>query len=173
MKYYFRCGHLGDNKKKCDICDCESILFKISTPRDRLQGRKAKYGNRLVDSRWDLPGFVYRPNEEYDVCFHGHTKRVLDRHGAYRVTGDRATAKTEEKKLKSYERILKLKESQASAQREDEIEKRIRKKKNPTKLIDETEKVIPLPDEKPKTRRSLLYTPMPERKSKESITPER
>ena len=78
-----KCGHLADsiNKKevKCSRCNCQEIELTIKTVWDYLEGRKARCGDREVKSRWDLPGFVYRPEEKYDKYFYGNRNATIQK----------------------------------------------------------------------------------------------
>ena len=87
MIFLMKCGHVVSCSYKsqrythfvrCSRCNCTEIKFKLKSVYDRLQGRYAVCGNRKVKSRWDLPGFIYRPNEEFDTFFYGNPKRVLN-----------------------------------------------------------------------------------------------
>ncbi len=73
--YLMECGHivigLKDKDQKCDRCNCTKISKTINSTTDGLEGRYAKSKRKVVKSRWDLPGFVYQPNEEFDLYLYG------------------------------------------------------------------------------------------------------
>lgn len=85
MKYLMKCGHVAtgtkDGKPICPICagidpraeEVEMVIDETTEPTKGLEGRKAKcsYCGNIVDSRWTLPFFEYRPDEEYDSYFDG------------------------------------------------------------------------------------------------------
>lgn len=75
MKFYLlECGHVfpADAKEiRCNRCNCSEIKKKLLNVYDGLKGRKAKCRHKEVKSRWDLPGFVYQPEKEYDLYFYG------------------------------------------------------------------------------------------------------
>lgn len=64
------------NLIKCSRCNCSEIMFKINSVYDRLEGRVAECNGRRVRSRWDLPGFIWRPEEETDLYFYGNAKHI-------------------------------------------------------------------------------------------------
>ena len=73
-----KCGHVVDKEHiKYDLCNCTTILREVQTDIDGLEGRKArcyqhKGGNPpLVQSRWNLPFFNYRPDKETDEYYCG------------------------------------------------------------------------------------------------------
>lgn len=75
IRYLMKCGHATTEKDTegnyfCDECNCKSIERKIISVTDGLVGRKAinKRG-KIVISRWDLPGFIYFPDREFDSFF--------------------------------------------------------------------------------------------------------
>ena len=75
MRFYMKCGHLAifdpeHNCARCSRCGCTKIEFKITSNYTNLENRKAKYKNKIVKSRWDLPNFVYRPDKEYDLFYY-------------------------------------------------------------------------------------------------------
>lgn len=75
----YKSKHKHDKRPKSFICPrCrESIfIFKIKNNYTNLEGRYAICGEKKVRSRWDLPGFIYRPKEEYDIYFYGVEKRT-------------------------------------------------------------------------------------------------
>lgn len=86
-RYLMECNHVvivpkgRAHRACCSRCNCERIKEKLNTVRSSLDGRYAVCGERKVKSRWDLPGFVYRPEQEYDVFFFGRSKRVLGKGG--------------------------------------------------------------------------------------------
>ena len=75
MRFYLlKCGHVFiDNKQeiKCSRCNCNEIDKKLLSAYDGLKGRKAKCKHKEVKSRWDLPGFIYQPEKDYDLYFYG------------------------------------------------------------------------------------------------------
>lgn len=82
MAYLMKCGHVAqgvasDGKPVCVIC---AGIHTGGLTVDRelhgtegLEGRKAKCFDcgETVDSRWELPFFDYRPDEEYDGYYDG------------------------------------------------------------------------------------------------------
>ena len=74
MKYYLlKCGHIFLSKKDiiCERCGCREIDKVFNGVYDGLEGRVARSKKKVVKSRWDLPGFVYQPNKDYDLYFYG------------------------------------------------------------------------------------------------------
>lgn len=74
VKYLMKCGHMVRKRGKlcmCDICNCKEVDRKISNVYDGLEGRYAvnRKNDKVVKSRWDLPGFVYLENESVDLYF--------------------------------------------------------------------------------------------------------
>ena len=69
------CNHLIECKKSeipvCERCNCRIIEKEIISVTDGLDGRIAKCKRKSVKSRWDLPGFVYQPDEDYDLYLYG------------------------------------------------------------------------------------------------------
>lgn len=102
VRYMMECGHVIEYRRlpsrargardsrahviACPRCRCEKIRYKIKTVYDRLENRYAVCGTRKVRSRWDLPGFIYRPEEETDAFFYGVSKRVLGK-GKIKIEG--------------------------------------------------------------------------------------
>ena len=86
-RYLMECNHVvivpkgRAHRACCPRCNCEQIKLKLNTVRSSLDGRYAVCGERKVKSRWDLPGFVYRPEQEYDAFFFGRSTRVLGKGG--------------------------------------------------------------------------------------------
>lgn len=86
-RYLMECNHVvivpkgRAHRACCPRCNCEQIKEKLNTVRSSLDGRYAVCGERKVKSRWDLPGFVYRPEQEYDTFFFGRSTRVLGKGG--------------------------------------------------------------------------------------------
>ena len=74
-KYLWKCGHVSEGDK-CSICGCVELQFQIHNIRDHLDGRLAICGNKIIKSRWDLPGFIYRPDEEYDLFLFGNKNKT-------------------------------------------------------------------------------------------------
>lgn len=87
-KYLFECGHVSAGDK-CSICGSERIQFQIHNIRDHLDGRFAMCGKKIIKSRWDLPGFIYRPNEEYDLFFFGNPDKTNSSGVIYVATKDK------------------------------------------------------------------------------------
>ena len=76
MRFYLlKCGHVFKEnileQVHCDRCNCDEIEKKLNSAYDGLENRKAKCKNKYVKSRWDLPGFVYQPEKDYDLYFYG------------------------------------------------------------------------------------------------------
>lgn len=75
MRFYLlKCGHVfkaTNNKIHCDRCNCSEIDKFLNSAYDGLNGRKARSKNKEVKSRWDLPGFVYQPEKDYDLYLYG------------------------------------------------------------------------------------------------------
>lgn len=69
------CNHLIKCEKSelpvCKRCNCRIVEKEIVSVTDRLEGRIAKCKRKSVKSRWDLPGFVYQPDEDYDLYLYG------------------------------------------------------------------------------------------------------
>lgn len=85
--YLMECLHLvtiPTNKKGtqvtpiCERCNNDNVICKIRKVTDLLEGRYAICGNRKVKSRWDLPGFVFRPDDKYDLFFNGDKTKVIE-----------------------------------------------------------------------------------------------
>ena len=70
---------------RCPRCGCTEIVFEIKSVYDKLENRYAICGDRKVKSRWDLPGFMYRPKEEYDLYFYGKDYKVA-KSGQIKIT---------------------------------------------------------------------------------------
>jgi hypothetical protein len=80
-KYLMGCGHVSnatkDSKPICIICrdihdGAEKVICEC-IGNTELEGRKAKcfYGDTIVDSRWDLAFFEYRPAHSFDGYYCG------------------------------------------------------------------------------------------------------
>lgn len=84
-KFLMACGHVSNanesvtHRPVCVICvgtdkdlQARTIVRKCSG-NDGLEGRKAKccYGDKVVNSNWNLPFFEYRPNCEFDSYYCG------------------------------------------------------------------------------------------------------
>lgn len=80
VKPLMKCGHSAngyDAKTGNPVC----IICSMITPdaeivveeRPSLEGRKAKcgYGDKIVDSDYNLPFFEYRPDRKYDSYYCG------------------------------------------------------------------------------------------------------
>ena len=73
------CGHVSNatdelNNPVCVICyGVENEIVCECINNNGLIGRKAKciYGDKITDSRWDLPFFKYCPEEEFDEYYCG------------------------------------------------------------------------------------------------------
>ena len=87
-KYLFECGHVSEGNE-CKICGCSSIQFQIHNIKDHLEGREAICNNHIIKSRWDLPGFIYRPNEKYDLYFFGNTNKIFNSGIIYKIGQDK------------------------------------------------------------------------------------
>ena len=74
-RYLMRCGHMVEEVKgehpECKRCKCTRIKMKINSVFDGLEGRKAFCKHKSVKSRWDLPGFIYQPDEDFDLYLFG------------------------------------------------------------------------------------------------------
>lgn len=74
-KYLMECNHvvvvLKGKTPICTRCNCSKAISLIKSVTDGLEGRYAKSKNKIVRSRWDLPGFVYQPDEEFDIYLYG------------------------------------------------------------------------------------------------------
>jgi hypothetical protein len=80
-KYLMQCGHASSathyGSPVCAICygkdDGAEVIVHECVGNVGLIGRKAKclYGDSIVDSRWDLALFEYRPDCEYDRYYCG------------------------------------------------------------------------------------------------------
>lgn len=81
MAYLMKCNHVSnawtdDNQPACVICNCTEVIRKCKGT-EGLEGRKARCsdhkggGERLADSKWELPFFEYKPNEKYDTYYCG------------------------------------------------------------------------------------------------------
>lgn len=82
MRYLMKCGHVAnaktsDGKPCCAICvglkEEALIVDRECEGTEGLEGRKAKCYDcgEITDSRWSLPFFDYRPDEEYDGYYDG------------------------------------------------------------------------------------------------------
>ena len=77
-KYLMACGCVaqgvitGTDKPVCAIHDCLEVVRECEG-NEGLEGRKAvcSYGDNTVDSRWNLPFFMHRPNMETDEYYCG------------------------------------------------------------------------------------------------------
>lgn len=74
-KLVMECGHTAngeslDGEPVCAICMCTDIDENIKVD---LHGRKAKCSEcgKIVDSKFGLPFFQYRGDEEYDSYYCG------------------------------------------------------------------------------------------------------
>jgi len=83
-RFLFECGHVSEGDH-CKICGCERIQFQIHNIRDHLDGRQAMCGKKIIKSRWDLPGFVYRPNEKYDLFLFGNRDKAFGTGVVYKI----------------------------------------------------------------------------------------
>ena len=63
---------------RCKRCNNDNVICEIRKVTDLLEGRYAKCGNRKVKSRWDLPGFIFRPDDDYDLFFNGDKTKVIE-----------------------------------------------------------------------------------------------
>lgn len=74
-KYLMECNHVATQVRgkypKCERCNCTKIIKVINSVTDGLEGRYAKCKRKKVKSRWDLPGFVYQPDKEFDLYLYG------------------------------------------------------------------------------------------------------
>ena len=74
MKYYLmKCNHIIYNKEKiyCERCKCNEVKKLYSNVYENLEGRFAYCKTKKVRSRWDLPGFVYQPEKDFDLYLFG------------------------------------------------------------------------------------------------------
>lgn len=79
MKYLMACGCVNiavtsDGKPACPIHDCLEIKREIVSPTEGLEGRKARCSYHCgseSESKWTLPFFKYKPNEQYDEYYCG------------------------------------------------------------------------------------------------------
>ena len=85
MLYLMKCGHIAlgtkDGKPVCPICyginsgaeEVVQVIDETKEPTKGLEGRYARCNDcgKLTPSRWNLPFFEYRPNEEYDSYYDG------------------------------------------------------------------------------------------------------
>lgn len=73
--YLMECNHLASQKRGkypvCQRCNCTKIVKEIKSVTDGLEGRLAKCKRKSVKSRWDLPGFVYQPDKDFDLYLYG------------------------------------------------------------------------------------------------------
>lgn len=95
-KFLWKCGHTSEGDC-CSICGCEQIEFRIHNVRDHLDGRQARCGNKIIKSRWDLPGFIYRPNEEYDLFLFGNSNSSFTTGTVYSIGIDRDKIRIDKK----------------------------------------------------------------------------
>lgn len=74
MKYYLMdCGHIIYNKPDiiCERCNCSKVKQMYTNVYKGLEGRYAYSKDKKVKSRWDLPGFVYQPDKDFDIYLFG------------------------------------------------------------------------------------------------------
>ena len=73
-----KCGHaITKREGYCKRCGEKEVVFVAKNVTDRLEGREAVCGEKVVKSRWDLPGFIYRPEKERDEFLWGNDKNTV------------------------------------------------------------------------------------------------
>lgn len=119
---------------KCNRCNCSEIMFKINGVYDRLEGRVAECNGRRVRSRWDLPGFIWRPEEETDLYFYGNVRhiagseKIVVKHNESGVVIERRAAKAKpttraaRKKKRVVTELVKSLDEQVSEMRDKMFE---------------------------------------------------
>jgi hypothetical protein len=74
--YLLKCGHVSNStcngEPYCVICGTGEIVKEVGDT-EGLEGRQAMCRDcgSLTPSKWTLPFFQHRPNEEYDGCYDG------------------------------------------------------------------------------------------------------